>query len=374
MKLGIITFHSAINYGAVLQTYALQEKCKEYTHNSYVINYCPKYIDGNYSFIPLNYDVKGNKILKISQLKRLINNIYNMKTFSVKKKKIQGFVKNNLNLTSKIICRNEMEKLDLDYVICGSDQIWNPEIANGLDKMYFGNINNYKEPVRIAYAASIGKSEIDNKYINEFSTLMKGMKHISVREKNSIKSLNILSDVEIQNVLDPTLLVDCKVWDKFITKKISRENYLLIYKMENNPYIDELANKISKELNLKIIEIGSKNVKYKVSHELKCDLGIEEFLSYFYNAEFILTNSFHGTAFSVIFNKSFYSILHSTLGLRIKDLLEDLELKDRIIDPENENLEYKDFNSINWKKSNLLLDNLKKKSNDFIKDALSEEE
>ncbi len=371
MKLGIVTFHSAINYGAVLQTYALQEECKNYTEDCYIINYRPRYIEKNYSFFPVRYNINGEKIVGLSQFKKLLNNIYNANTFFEKKRKFMTFIENNMNLTPIIKDGKDINNLDFQYIICGSDQIWNPEIAEGLDEIYFGNTGSDNKHIRISYAASIGKKEIKNEYISEFSDLLNGLDYISVREKSSVNQLKLICDKNIQCVLDPTLLVDKKIWYPFVNKTITSSKYLLIYRMENNPAIDVLANQISGMLNLSIIEIGPKNLKYFVNHRLISNAGVEDFLSYFYNASFILTNSFHGTAFSIIFNKNFYSILHSNLGVRIKDLLEELQLSDRIISPTEVNLDYESLFSIDWNKTNLILEKMKENSINFIQQSIN---
>lgn len=369
MKLGIVTFHSAINYGAVLQAYALQEKCKEYINNTYIINYNPNYIRRNYTFIPLKYDINGEKSFKVNQIKQLLNNIYNINTFFEKRNKFQNFISNNFDLTDPVQECKDIEKLDFDYIICGSDQIWNPEIGNGLDKVYFAQLNDKNRIVRISYAASVGKEQINIKYIPILKKYLDAFDFISVRERSSVKTLKCISNKDIKCVLDPTLMVDSTLWNRFINPHLTKEKYLLIYRMENNPKIDVLAEQVARALGLEIIEIGAKNLKYKVRHKLLSNLGIEEFLSYFYNAEFVITNSFHGTVFSIIFKKCFYALLHSTLGLRIKDLLEDLSLSNRIVDLHN-NVDINNLYSIDWKKTYLLLDGLRGYSVNFLYTAL----
>jgi hypothetical protein len=341
MKIGIITFHCADNYGAVLQAFSLYRKTKELYSDGevYIVNYCPESI------------VKHYRLIKLTRVRAFISSIVQL-PFSIKKKvSFNKFRKRNIQLldVKEISC--------LDYLICGSDQIWNPRLTDGVDSHYFGSIEGFKGKV-VAYAASDGgylndvEVEIFRKYLENISVL-------SVRESTMIPFLKQYKQ-DISVVLDPVFLNDKKFWEQFASKR-KYQKYILIYCLEENANILQDAYEVAKQKGCKVIELTYgfplKRI-LKINHTIIPDASIPDFLSYILYADYVFTNSFHGTAFSIIFNKSFFTYnLRSKLNDRMTDLLNRVGLLDRYgISFDNGTLEKMDYFSVNDRVDQLRLD------------------
>jgi hypothetical protein len=323
IKIGILTFHCVNNYGALLQCLALQKCITDLGFHVEIINYIPDYITYNHKIIHFPYN----------SLKQLLTDSYYFIPHYLRKMASNKFRKKYLHICpEKKIDR--FSDLYYDAVIVGSDQVWNPDIT-GLDGTYFF-CDVSSSIKKISYAASIGKKNLDEKYQFIFFEKLKNINSISVREESAaefIKS-NINKDVEV--VLDPTLLLDKESWCSLLSLKCQyKKPYILVYCLENtNPEFIDIVNYISNKL--KLCVICDQNSFYK-SRKF-CNIvktywsnGPEIFLTYILNAEFVVTNSFHGTAFSLIFNKKFISIPHLTLGSRMADLLNRIGLSERIV-------------------------------------------
>jgi len=305
MKIGIMTFHNADNYGAVLQCYALQEKLKELYPNDevYVVDYkCPK-IEKFY--------VRKFIILKPWSI------IYFFKSRK-KHKKFQDFRTNYLNIGPE-----DFSKYDL--IIYGSDQIWNPCIT-GRDLTYFGKYFNGE---KIAYAVSDGG---EMKYDSEVYELLNKFSKISCREKSitgNIKKQNL--QLIVSTVCDPVFLLSKDKWLK-IAELPKEQNYILTYKVKDNVNFDLEAEKLGRKLNKKVIQIvyvkPLRMYFYKGQHIVE-GVSPEQFLGYIVKADYVLTTSFHATAFSIIFEKPFFVLEIDSASERITDLLSELQISDR---------------------------------------------
>ncbi|MEG1619754.1 MAG: polysaccharide pyruvyl transferase family protein [Malacoplasma sp.] len=352
MKVGTITFHQAINYGAILQTYALQKTLEKSGINNEIINY---------EFTRSGTKINGFK----GQLIKLIYNRSNQK----RQKKFIEFSENYLKL-SKIKLINESEKNKLneeyDYFITGSDQVWNCNLTN-FDKNFFLSFvtDDYK---KIAYAASFGFDEIPKKNISEYRTLLSTFQSISVREKQGEKIIKELINRDVPCVLDPTLLIDEKEWTQ-IAKLPKESNYILIYLMAKSKTILKFAERLSKRTGCKIIWINASKTELIKAKKIY-SVGPEEFLGLFKNAKYVITSSFHGTAFAINFNKQFFTELlpfSAQVNSRLINILDLFDLKNRlIINGENNNIETViDYESVNRK-----IESEKKISQNYLKKAL----
>lgn len=329
-RIGILTFHRAANYGAVLQAYALQKTLAKNQFEAEIIDYRCKFIEEYYKPIMLFHP---------RNIKRLIAAIlYNGMVFPKRDKYFSFLVRHSSLSQQSYYSEDELKKTNdyYDAFIAGSDQVWNYKTA-GFDKAYFlAFVNNQSK--KISYAASIGLSSIPEQYIAEYKTLLSSFHNHSVREsdgQNIIESLlNRASTVD----LDPTLLLTQNEWRAIIdTKEIrkglqSPDKYILLYTISENKELRNYAIKIAREQNAKILYINNRwhhvagvtNIRYA---------SIDEWLYLFLNAEAIITDSFHGTAFSVNFHKPFISFvsMKAKTGSRIRTLLCRLCLQDQII-------------------------------------------
>lgn len=314
MKIGIFTFHRAHNYGAMLQTYALKKVCEKLENNTYVIDYAPNYIDSQYRYFTLSKSMKSN-------LLKLLNLTGNIK----KKKKFEEFK----NTYFSLIPFQTEQKFDI--LLYGSDQIWNPNIKGDFDSVYFG-LHNIKVNKNIAYAASIGKSDLSDEEKKDISKLLDNLYEISVREETAKNVLKPLTDKNISVVLDPTLLLTSSDWSEIAIKPNIDTPYILVYEVNKITETMNIARELSKKTGFKIIEIAYYKTKIHCDHKILNGVGPREFLGLFQEANYVVTSSFHGTAFSIINRKNFYTVAHRAYGSRMVDLLNNISLSDRLVE------------------------------------------
>jgi hypothetical protein len=248
-----------------------------------------------------------------------------------RKKQYKQFIKKYYHLSENSY--RTIEELKKSYpkyncYITGSDQVWNTTITNGLQDAYTLNFGNEKI-IKISYAASVGKSDISSEEWINLKNKIEFLNAISVREESAKEQLQKVLDKKIEITLDPTLLLKKKDWDEFSGERIVKEKYILVYAMENNPEVVKIVNYLSENTNLKVVHFDKKS-KYNNPLRSFYVSGPKEFVNLIKNAELVVTNSFHGTVFSVIFEKKFYTIPHTTKGSRMIDLLNKLKLTDRI--------------------------------------------
>ena len=336
----ISTFHCVPNYGAVLQAFCLQEYLGQYADQVQILNYCPRALTDEY------------KNINSYSLGSIVMSILTLPNFLKKKKAFKNFEHNCLKLTSSKYFKQEHIADFSDYsVVVGSDQIWNPQITAGFDSVYFGQWPASKVSKIVSYAASIGKGNYSDEEKSVIKRLLEKVHAISVRENeaNTIltQELNICKPVT--TVLDPTLLAGASILQKLV-KPVSYKKYLLIYNLTGNPILNKLAEEVALKKGLRIVEICGKRVLKKSSkeHTIILDAGPIEFVSLFNQADYVVTDSFHGTAFSIIFHRPFITVPHKTRGSRMINLLSKAGLIDRLSDSFSDSLcnQTIDWNSV----------------------------
>lgn len=365
-KIGIITFHRAVNYGAVLQTYATQEFLKANNYDVEIIDYRDEILETPYKFLKLPRG--GIK----TKTKKILNDIIFLKKNNKKGKNFQKFIKSNLNLSKMYNSIGELKENypKYDIYITGSDQVWNTNIVGCLSDAYTLNFGNDKIK-RISYAASIGLSKIDNKYENEYKEKLKNIDFLSVREENAKLILNELIDKkDIQVVLDPTLLLNKEFWSSKIDK-LDKENekYIFVYSVANNDEYRKIANYLSKETGLKIVHFEKTNKFDNVLKNAYTE-GPFEFLNFIKNAEYVVTNSFHATVFSIIFNKKFFCVPFKTTSSRITNLLEKMGISNRIVYTLEEFKNKKYDEEINYSEVDKKLEEERKESINWLNNVI----
>ena len=324
MKIGIMTFHNVPNYGAALQAFALKTYLSELGHDVRLIDYqCPGNSD---EFSPESLKSKsrrsGNVVKRI--VKSLMYDVLVNKDYCCKYNKFKQFSDEFYNLegyTSDIYN-------SFDIVFCGSDQIWNPAITKGFKPPYFGGQRDITK-VAASYAASCGDvSELNENLRSELCTLVRNLDFAGVREK-SLYDYLCAQGIECTYTLDPTFLLTASDYiEKLHLKMNNEKKYILQYSLRKSDDLDKAAAKVAKEKGLKIIDVCG--YIPKKLHRGHFDIGPVEFLEYLYNAEYVVTNSFHGVALSLNFKKDFNVCLPVHRKGRIQDLLEMLDLTDRI--------------------------------------------
>lgn len=347
MKVGILTFHGAHNYGAMLQTYALKLTCEKMGYQAVVIDYNPEYIRRQYAYFSIRRNIKGD----LCKALNLCGNIS-------KYKKFEAFKNTYFDLIS--IDNDE----EFDAVLYGSDQIWNPNISGNFDGIFFGK-NNIKVKRHIAYAASLGKLSLSDEEKKEFVLLSSNMDAISLREETAKEILQPLCKQRIDITLDPTLLTEKKDWEKIAIYPKTEKSYILVYEVTMFPETMETAKELSKRTGLPIVRIMYSRTRLKYGYKTLNGLGPKEFVGWFKNATYIVTSSFHGTAFSLIFEKNFYTIPHSSYASRMTDLLYKLKLNERLVKSLPDRIE-----DINYENVRYLLSQEKEKSLFYIKESI----
>lgn len=326
MKIATITFHRALNYGAVLQTYALQKTLENMGHEVEVLDYRSDFIEKHYKRKTLK------EILSIRQIAIIIL----LNGYSINDRSdFINFSRNNIKISDKKLTKDNIHLVNKEYdlFIVGSDQVWNYNTA-GFDTTYFLDFvsNNNKKN---SYAASLGIEHIPQEYRAKYKDLLINYNNISVREDQGRKELSqLLNRNDIETVLDPTLLLDKTQWEKLEKEIEVPEKYVLVYLLAENRKIFNFAKKLAKENKCKIIYINDRLFK-KAGMINQRHVSPEEWLYLFRNANYIVTNSFHGTAFSILLNKIFWTNYlpgSSNVNSRILNLLSKLKLEDRIID------------------------------------------
>lgn len=361
MKIGILTFHCANNYGAVLQAYGLQEYLKDLGHEVFIIDYRPKYL-----LAP--YKVFGNKLPNVHLFLKILYWLRSLLIAPKRWKRIwefNAFRKKYLNTYQFNFSKIEN---DFDIFIFGSDQIWNPIITHGIDKIFFGDFNAASMKKLVAYSASAGSvHNVSNDDVKYIVKQLRKFNSIGIREKSFASLLHSFA-LDCHVTLDPVLLAGRSVFDRISINRISENNYLLLFQLDYDYRVEKIALHIANIKGLNIVKINSSSESVK-DWNIKSSVSPTLFLSYIKNAMYVVTSSFHGTALSILFEKDFTSVcLNEQNGERITNLLEQLNLKDRIITFENQKIK---TNSINYKAVENLQYTLKKSSIEFINKALN---
>lgn len=358
MKIGILTFHNAHNYGAMLQCYALQQYLISEGYDAEVIDYRPDFYKKQYSenrFI----DCLGKNPF------RWFNNIYyNYYLHNKRCHSFEHFHEKYLIMSKERNCQIIPDTYDA-YIV-GSDQIWNPNLTNGFQKVYFCLFGNKQSNKKyISYAPSMEINNLSREQIIFLKNALKNFNSISVREKSLINLLQPLTNLPITQVCDPTLLVDINVWEPMAKKRLIKDSYIVLYQIRESEIARNLAKKIASQNNASIVELTARidkkiNCKYQTASPT-------EFVNYIANAEYVITTSFHGTALSVIFNKPFYSVsLGDNFDSRSISFLKSLQLEDRIISQQDDII----IKPINYNRANELIKIQREQSRQFLKSAL----
>ena len=367
MRIGLVTTHFAINYGAVLQAYALRRSIEKLGNDCEILNYSPL------------YSVSGREVVyRFNTLRNILFSTLLICNYPFRKKtrdKVSKF-DNFLNKYCKLTKQTYSSYLDMrkkmpeyDILICGSDQIWNLNLVN--DPAFFLRFEDkYPDSKYIAYGPSIAEKLLPDQY-NELKGAISHFSAISIREKDGAEIVSKLTNKPIKNVLDPVLLLDQSEWSEIAEPLKIEKPYLLCYSIADDVNFNKALRILKKKLNLKLVCINLTPFNKFKADILLTDISPENFVWLFKNAEFVCTSSFHGTAFSVLFEKQFFTIPGKKRASRHESLLEQLALKNRLlfdlslIDNENE-IEKIDFDYSSFK-----LRELKQESINYLISSLA---
>ena len=331
-----ITCHDAYNYGAVLQTYALY---KYFTN----LGLTGKVID----YRPLNSHKTSSKNILVI----LARPILRFPDFYKGRRVFRGFLNNNIELTERVKNEKEInEKLDKAKVyVTGSDQVWNCTPKGvGNDNNFFLAFVDGKKAKKVSYAASIAMNELNEDQKERFKKLLSDYSYISVREKVAVKLLKNIGINNVERVLDPVYLLNKEEWKKLVDKsklveKLKNEKYILVYGFLQQKNVYEYARKLGNKKNLKIFNVNTLIEDYFLdTDKYFWNVTPEDFLALIYYSQEVVTNSFHGLSFSLIFEKDFHLFgKKGNSSSRMFDMVKLINLEDRILKDSNTILDSK---------------------------------
>ena len=336
MRVGLLTLHASTNYGAFLQAYALSETIQKMGNDVTFINYLHKYRQNTVAFSFPKYNSEQSILQNAMKiLYRLASQALNYHQLSRFLKYLNESRLQNINVTKTTyhsFSDLKEAKETFDIYIAGSDQIWGFQLFGGeFDPVFFLSYLP-KTAKTYTYAASMGRVAPPKELVDSFKEYSKNLNIISVRECSVLPFVRENSGKEVYCVLDPTLLLTTEEWsgfEKVPPKKHGR--YLLSFSLRGDETYFKKVKKIARKSALEVVWIHNTGVfcKYFVKHNY---VRPEEFVWYFANAEAVITDSFHGTMFSIINRKPFYSVAPYPQSVRIEDHLKRLGLLDRLYD------------------------------------------
>lgn len=332
--IAIITLHSPMNCGSVLQGYALNYYLNnELNQNSYIIDYVPSYMEN-----------EGKAI------RNLIRKTVFFVSYAQRKKNFADFVKSNDRLSvRKYKTYDELIKYppEADIYMTGSDQLWNPCFACGNDDAFFLRfVSNVR---KIAYSTSMGTAEYSQEQLKRIAEKISDFEYVSVRESCSVKQLESVGIKDPKCVCDPTLLLHREQYDKLAINFQKIGKYVAVYLVEHSELLDYILDSFRKQ-GYKIVGVGGYLRKYKCDVHFK-DAGPSEFLGLIRDASFVVATSFHACVFSHIFHKEFVIIPPKINSERIRELLKISGLSDRMVtkkedfDSIDSNIDYEEVQS-----------------------------
>lgn len=326
-KIGIVTYNiygNFTNYGSALQTWALNRVIEKLGYIPVLIDYCPSiHLDKNI-LKPLermwDQDEESKKNCEMT-LPAIRENYY----------KFEDFFTNRFSRTQRYTSQNfQCSSGDVGSYVCGSDTIFCIEESNGFDDGFFANYDCMKGN-SIAYAASFGDTYISESDYSILKDRLKNFKAIGIRESKMVGYVKNNVNIPVERTIDPTLLLKSEEYDEITASRTIEEKYLLLYTRRFNPEMQRYAEEMARENGWKVVEISLRATNAEKGHIMLYSAGVEEFLSLVKNAEYVVTNSFHGLMFSVQFKKQFSVFSRETGDSKIQEALELFGLEQNLL-------------------------------------------
>lgn len=329
----VITRHSPSNYGSLLQSIATVHVIERLGHQCEIIDYQRKDERGLKGVLT-QLNCKGSYG---NPLKRLAYIAIRYPIEKYAQVKFDRMRKCYLKMTKRCSSHKDLAKLSADAFMTGSDQVWGPMMNGYYDSAYF--LQFAQDNVRkLAYAASFGKTKFDASTVADYKKMLASYDKIAVREKSAVVMLDEWGlENYVGQVLDPTLLLDKSEWMNLIIKKndlvkYKDKNYILVYQIHNDPKLSDYAKRLAKHSGMELVRVNPMLHQILRGGKFICCPDLSEFLSLIANASCIVTDSFHGTCFSINFGKQFIEILpNNATGTRNQSILELTGLSDRIL-------------------------------------------
>ncbi len=360
MKVGIVTFYRPINNGAVLQACATNRiLSRKLNISSELLDYRAPRTERYRKSWSLQRILhrKG----ATTKCKGLVADVLYYTRRRKEQKLYDSFLEKHLHISNTVYrdftdLRRAEEQYDAFLV--GSDLVWNPQMTEGVNPIYFLEFAPNKK--KIAYAASVGMSEPPEELLKEIAAKAEKLDCISLREKTTAMQLQPYVKKKVHAVLDPTLLTDGEDWASFYdAKPLCDRKYIFAFCLEKSDLLVKQVNLLAKTYGYEIITSTRKDgfAADRVT-SVRFQMGPSEFLNYVRHAQIVVTNSFHGCAFSVLFHKDLYCIPHTTRGVRMTELMMNLEMPERIIQETPRLCEKVDYEQVEKIRASMMQDSM----------------
>lgn len=365
-RIGIVSYNiygNFTNYGSALQSWALSksvEKVSDGKVQPVLVDYCPDFLKDKDILNPFknmwDQSEESQRMCKLTMPAIKVNYEKFMNFFNTQFKKTQlKYTSENFNE----IIKNE----NLSGFICGSDTIFCFDEL-GFDEGYFADYDVMKKK-SVAFAASFGDCDFTENACKKVDRLLQNFNAIYLRENQMVDYVKSKVNVPVGRVIDPTLLLEPEEYDIITSDEKPKEKYLLLYSRRYNPEMEKYAIELAKKNNWKIIEISIRATNAEKGHEMRYDAGVEEFLSLVKNAEFVVTNSYHGMIFSIQFKRDFVVFPRVFCDNKMDELLGILNLTNRIY-----NFDDMDIKPINYNDCHKILKEWRELSLNVLENVL----
>ena len=371
-KVGIITIHNSSNYGASLQSYALFEYIREQGVDCEIID-VHRPVNEDYVYERNYKSFRNNPFTLKKRVRNFIRTLLREKTqIFTSPLAEQRFNTFNaaIHYSRPYTRLSELKKNPpiYDLYISGSDQLWNPAQPYCLEPYFLTFVPEGKK--KISYATSIGITELTKLEKNRFKEWLASYDAISVREKQAQQLLNSFVGKEVITVADPTFLLDVQQWKDLARYPEIRDKYIAVFLLSSNPKLIQYAIRLRQESGYKLIFLKQKQLQNSNNYIVDNEIGPQEFLGYLGNASLVVTDSFHGTVFSILMGAdNLFSYIHpnNKRGSRIIDLLETFGMEDHLL-PVDLNVSFAQLQSlrIDHSQKAIVIEKEKQRSRDFL--------
>lgn len=332
MKVSIITRHAIANYGSLLQAIALQNKIIDFGHEAEIIDF----IKDNESYLKSSLTVGlTREKFKRNPILLLCYYIAHLSLSVISDLIFEQYRKKYLKLTKRYKSSEQLknDKPVADVYMTGSDQVWGPVMDGNHEWTYFLDFCSDVDK-KVAYAASFGKTEMNEQDAQCATKLLQRYSHISVREDRAV---NILASYGIssEQVLDPTLLLSRSEWEKLlcVDNASPKEKYVLVYQIHKNKDLERYAKEFAQKAGLKLMRVSPLLHQFTRGGKFVYAPSLSRFISLIKNASYLITDSFHGTVFSINFNTPLVTILPKTgTSSRNLSILKLMKLEECIVE------------------------------------------
>lgn len=370
---GILTFHWADDYGAMLQACALKRMLESMGVQTEIIPYAPLKLTGRYWPCPLYAKVRNGKLryyFSRYSFRMLSRNLLSGGQLWVRRRNMRAFRRQYLTAQSPIRSPKELSLEQYSCVFVGSDQVWNPVITVDLDDAYTGNLPHRGGCRLVSYGASFGGDPLTDSDRETFiAHVGSSFSALSVRERPDAVLAGQLLRRKVYDVLDPVLLLERPAWEELAALPPDKD-YILLYATQPSVELARYARSLSAQLGKRVIQVSSSAVAAGPGLELRAEGGPAQFVGYVQNAFCVLTNSFHGTAFSVLLEKPFLAFRPASRGLRLEDLLDKLGLLSHLVEEGGSFDPSAIWAGTHWDSVRRLLDEERARSMRFLSDSL----